>query len=64
MVLFDNKAALTSVLMSVANLWISTGDTNSKIHKDSNNQMNCLYKGYKEWSLFHPLDSRGLVQLA
>jgi len=37
-----------------ANLWISNGDTNSKIHKDSNNQMNCLYQGVKEWSLFAP----------
>ena len=37
-----------------ANLWISNGDTNSKIHKDSNNQMNCLYVGHKEWSLFAP----------
>ena len=37
-----------------SNLWISNGDTNSKIHKDSNNQMNCLYQGTKEWTLFPP----------
>jgi len=43
-----------------ANLWISTGDTNSKIHKDSNNQMNCLYKGTKTWTMFAPEHSKSM----
>jgi len=43
-----------------ANLWISNGDTNSKIHKDSNNQMNCLYRGIKEWTLFPPEHAKSL----
>jgi len=43
-----------------ANLWISTGDTNSKIHKDSNNQMNCLYQGTKDWTLFAPEYAKSL----
>jgi len=43
-----------------ANLWISTGDTNSKIHKDSNNQMNCLYQGIKDWTLFAPEHSKSM----
>ena len=46
-----------------ANLWISNGDTNSKIHKDSNNQMNCLYVGQKDWTLFPPEQGPNLYLL-
>jgi hypothetical protein len=38
-----------------ANLWVSTGNTMSLIHKDSNNQLNCLYSGVKDWTLFSPV---------
>jgi hypothetical protein len=41
-------------------LFMGAGKTNTKIHKDSNNQMNCLMQGTKIWETFDPVHTAGL----
>jgi len=35
-------------------MWMSSGNTTSLLHRDAFNQINCLLKGRKEWVLIHP----------
>lgn len=39
--------------MVEVDLWMSSGDSESILHKDAFNQMNCLFNGTKRWKLVH-----------
>ena len=36
------------------NMWMSSGNTTSLLHRDADNAINCLLAGKKEWVLIHP----------
>ncbi|XP_071945559.1 uncharacterized protein [Antedon mediterranea] len=42
--------------LSEANLWFSSGGTKSLLHRDSDDAINCLYNGTKDWIMIHPKD--------
>ncbi len=44
--------------MAEVDLWVSEGGTSSVLHKDPYNQMNCLVKGSKVWTLIDPVHIR------
>jgi len=44
-------------------IWISNGETRSKFHKDSNNQLNCLVKGRKRWTVIDPTHIRKIPMM-
>jgi len=44
-------------------IWISNGHTRSKFHKDSNNQLNCLIKGTKQWTVIDPTHIRKIPMM-
>nr|CAB3258421.1 myc-induced nuclear antigen with a molecular mass of 53 kDa-like 1 [Phallusia mammillata] len=37
-----------------ANIWMSSGDTKSILHRDADNAFNCLLNGTKDWILIDP----------
>jgi len=37
-----------------ANLWVSSGNTSSMLHRDADNVLNCVYRGTKTWTLVDP----------
>ena len=37
-----------------ANLWLSSGGSRSKLHKDADNAINCLLNETKDWILIYP----------
>jgi hypothetical protein len=41
-------------------IWVSNGNTNSIIHKDAHNQLNCVINGTKVWTLFEPAQIRNM----
>lgn len=38
-----------------ANMWMSSGNTNSLLHRDADNALNCLLNGTKNWILIDPV---------
>jgi hypothetical protein len=48
--------ALRSGLLE-ANLWVSSGNTSSMLHRDADNVFNCVYRGSKTWTLVDPSES-------
>ncbi|KAA0152572.1 hypothetical protein FNF29_03799 [Cafeteria roenbergensis] len=47
-----------------ANLWVSSGNTSSMLHRDADNVFNCVYKGSKVWTLVDPLETPRIPQAA
>ena len=40
--------------MLEVNMWMSSGNTTSLLHRDADNAINCLLQGTKDWVLIHP----------
>lgn len=45
-----------------ANLWVSSGNTSSMIHRDADNVFNCVYRGSKTWTLIDPRETLDCAQ--